>query len=355
MMFSSLSVSNFRGFKDLKVEGFDRFNLVLGPNNSGKTAFLEALFLLVGPTNPQLTLTVSAFRGIASFRNDPEDVWGWLFYAKKLNSEIKLIAKTPSGAKRSLLLSLGEPKTIRLSKKSTSKRNAIVSSATTGIGPGELIMDFEHEGGFKTRTKAFIKETGIGVEPGKTMKLPFSIYVSARGGYSSESATRFSKLEEEGRHTGLLEPLRILEPRLQRLAVLVSSDGPMVFGDIGIGRMLPLPLMGEGIGRLLSLLLAIESSPGGIVMVDEIETGFHYSVLPTMWKAILQAARNSDVQMFSTTHSWECVTAAHAAFSESDKYDLSLHRLDRNKEIVTSTAYDKEMIETALTSGMELR
>lgn len=59
-MFRKLSIDRFRGFKRLRMEGLERFNLVLGRNNVGKTAFLEAIFLLVGPTNPELPLKIGA-------------------------------------------------------------------------------------------------------------------------------------------------------------------------------------------------------------------------------------------------------------------------------------------------------
>jgi AAA15 family ATPase/GTPase len=87
-MFRALSITGFRGFSKLKIPQLDRFNLFLGQNNVGKTALLEAIFLLVGPTTPELTVRISGFRGIEQFRNDPEELWGWFFYNKNLKSTI---------------------------------------------------------------------------------------------------------------------------------------------------------------------------------------------------------------------------------------------------------------------------
>jgi AAA15 family ATPase/GTPase len=129
----------------------------------------------------------------------------------------------------------------------------------------------------------------------------------------------------------------------------------MIFGDIGIGRLVPVPLMGEGMGRLLTILLAIAEAKGGLVMVDEIDTGFHYSILRDVWLAIARAARENDVQILATTHSWECVTAAHESFAASETYDLRIHRLDRIDESVTSVTYDRETAEVAVASGLEMR
>ena len=62
-----------------------------------------------------------------------------------------------------------------------------------------------------------------------------------------------------------------------------------IHGDIGLPLLLPIPLMGEGLRRLLSLLLAIANLKDGIVLIDEIENGFHYSVHKKVWQAIASA------------------------------------------------------------------
>ena len=53
-MLESLRVKNYRVFKDLKIDGLHRINLIAGKNNSGKTSLLEAMFLLSGGGNPQM-------------------------------------------------------------------------------------------------------------------------------------------------------------------------------------------------------------------------------------------------------------------------------------------------------------
>jgi AAA15 family ATPase/GTPase len=90
-------------------------------------------------------------------------------------------------------------------------------------------------------------------------------------------------------------------------------------------------------------------------MVDEIESGFHYSVVKDVWTAVGKLAREANVQVFAATHSWECLKAAHGAFSECKNYDFRLHRLDRMDGETTSSTYDGQMLSTALESGTELR
>lgn len=353
-MFRSLSITGFRGFSKLKVDDLARFSLFFGRNNAGKTALLESIFMLAGPTNPELSIRVNSFRGVDLFRNDPEELWGWLFHQKNLRGTIELEAETAT-SKRTVTLTLKDPAKVQL-KVSKQKQKARRSTLTSSTDSAVSELDIKYrEGNHTTQSSAIVAETGVTFKRGRQFKFPTSIFVMSRAAYASENAERFSKLEESGEHEELLDPLRIIEPRLQRLSVLVTTSGPVIHGDIGIGRMVPLPYMGEGIGRLMTLLLSIITSRNGIIMIDEIETGLHYSVMSSVWSAIAKAARKVDAQVFATTHSWESFRAAHDCFSKSEIYDFRAHRLDRTGDKVTSTTYDKEMIETALTQGVEIR
>jgi hypothetical protein len=42
-MISWIEIDNYRGFEHLKVEGLSRVSLIVGANNAGKTALLEAV------------------------------------------------------------------------------------------------------------------------------------------------------------------------------------------------------------------------------------------------------------------------------------------------------------------------
>src|SRR3954447_19808573 len=46
-MLRDLTIQNYRAFNDFTIDGLARVNLIVGANNSGKTSFLEAVYLLV--------------------------------------------------------------------------------------------------------------------------------------------------------------------------------------------------------------------------------------------------------------------------------------------------------------------
>ena len=44
-MIESIQIKNFRGIQSGRIDRFRKFNLLVGPNNSGKSAVLEAIYL----------------------------------------------------------------------------------------------------------------------------------------------------------------------------------------------------------------------------------------------------------------------------------------------------------------------
>jgi hypothetical protein len=182
-----------------------------------------------------------------------------------------------------------------------------------------------------------------------------SIYLSSGGPPSDLDMKHFGELEAAKRQDEILPALQIVEPRLQRLSLVPLSAEPVIHGDIGLPRLVPVSFMGDGVRRVLSIVLAIANAPGGVVLIDEIENGLHYSVQKQVWQAIAKAARRLDVQIFATTHSWECLVKAHEAFAEDEVYDMRWFRLQNVRGDIQAISHDREMIEAALYSGVEIR
>ncbi len=182
-----------------------------------------------------------------------------------------------------------------------------------------------------------------------------SIFIGSAGRSQEEDVKAFSELEAANRQEEVLRSLQILEPRLRRLSILLLADEPAIHGDIGLSRLVPLQFMGEGMRRVISIIAAIASARRGSVLIDEIENGLHYSIMKDVWTAIAKAARQADVQVFATTHSWECIVAANESFSKSDSFDLAMHRLDRRDKEIRIVTYDREALAAAIKHELEVR
>ena len=356
-MFKRFAIRNFRCFASLCLEQLDRVNLIAGKNNTGKTALLEALFLHIGPNSPHIPINLNAFRGLEQVDVNAEEMWGWMFFNKESKETIELTSRTANDQERKLKILLAEPvgETVVASGNGSSKPLPSRGSLTTEGTQRELVLDYEDSTGQKGISRVELTGLGLKIQQARFKPFPVGVILTTRFWFPREDAERFSKLEQVGRQEEVVQILKLLEPRLKRLAVLVSGGVPGIHGDIGIGKLVPLQLMGEGLVRLLSIVLVIVNAPGGTLLVDEVENGLHYSVMKDVWKAIAVAARQMDVQIFATTHSWECIQAAHRAFKESGPYEFRYHRLDRHEESISVKSFDERMLDAVENSDLEPR
>lgn len=355
-MIESFTVKNFRCFRDTLIEPLARVNLIGGLNNVGKTALLEALFLHCGLTNPVSTVRINLLRDIQILPSDPKSLWGGLFYKFDLNEKIELSSRDPEKKLVSLYLRFGENEsgTVKLGRQDEDRPDKHTASS---LWDNQMLyLEYNASSGQSHKAHAWIEEQNLRFEP----RLPvaplfpgFFLASQHRNPFKGESE-QFGKIEIAGQQDSVLRVLQFIEPRLRRLSVIVSNSEPIVHGDIGMGRLLPLPLMGEGMTRLFSLAIAIVNAPKGIVLIDEIENGLHHTVMVKVWKAIAALAREFDTQVFATTHNEECIRAAHKAFEE-EAGELLFHRLDRVKDNIRVVTYKPETLAAALETGIEVR
>jgi hypothetical protein len=165
----------------------------------------------------------------------------------------------------------------------------------------------------------------------------------------------YSQLRSENYQDKIIKYLRIIEPKINNIEILNLTGRSVLYGDVGLDKPILLSFLGEGMSRLINILLAIGVSKNGVILIDEIENGFHYSVLKDVWKAISEMAREFNVQIFATTHSYECIQNAHLAFKESDVYDFRVIRLDKTDDQVKPVVMNQEDLDTALELGFEIR
>ncbi len=63
-MITDVLIRNFKCFNHLTIPDLGRITLIAGKNNVGKTALLEALFLLLDRQRPDMILRQYGWRGI---------------------------------------------------------------------------------------------------------------------------------------------------------------------------------------------------------------------------------------------------------------------------------------------------
>ena len=368
-MYLHFEIKNFRGLDSLSIEGLKRINLITGKNNVGKTAILEALWMHHGAVIPELGLRIDTFRGLDAGAS--EDFMGNLFFGFDRGSVIELSAKGDWGQ---------EPRRLRMSLQD----RQTVEIPVAGPGPGqpetqatysrnELVMHYSYESrGAATSTGWLVQRqinpgllgmpgvaaVGVGMEAKQAPRPhePLAVFLAARRpSLSEEDVTRYSRLEINSQQDGVLQILKVIDPRLTRLAVVSGRTTPAIYADIGLSRLIPVQLMGDGMTRLLSLALSIASVPNGMVLIDEVENGLHHSVMKNVWAAIATFARRYNVQIFATTHSHECFRAAREAINTDIADDFCLYRIEQSMGSLRAMKYDREKMDSAVEFDFEVR
>lgn len=360
LRYASFEMNHFRGLESLKIGPFSRVNLITGINGVGKTAVLEGLFLHIGVLNPQLALRVNLWRGLGAFGERTGVLWKTLFWQFRTGEPI-VLAGTDSNGKRRVLTINTIPSLPTVEKDATGGASLDVSK---GID-NDLLLEYKDEKGRVSKARGIPELVSRGDQvrlqlrtdpPVATTWSPGVFLNSWRQGVSEEEVQRFSELRIRNQDHLVLDVLKHLDPRLEGLEILSPHGAGMIYGHLrGLDEPVPLALLGDGVRRVTSLVLAMGYARDGTLLVDEIENGIHHSVLGHLWTAIGYAAELFNTQVVATTHSLECIIAAYQAFRNRMPFDLTLHRLDRTDGETRAIAYDEESMEGALSIPMEVR
>ena len=359
-MYESIHAENFRCLEDLELDDVARVNLITGRNNVGKTALLEAIFLHCEPYNPSLALGLSAYRGVEEKRVTlsprSEAPWDNIFGDFDAGRPVKVSGATRLGTYGIILESLSSREELR----------AVPNHIETGqqvfleLSSRANVLRLIYEGGKAEQPDEYyliLDADGQRREP-LPPPPPFTThFLPARKTIGHEElAERYGGLQERNEEGGVLEALRIIEPRLEALKMVYSGSGPYLHADLGLSRTVPLPFTGEGMVRLATLAIHLASAGGGVVLIDEVDNGLHYSVLPDVWKVIAETAEEFDTQVFAVTHNWECIAAAHRMYAERESYDFRLHRLERDTEgLIRPVTCGPEALDGIVERRLEVR
>jgi predicted ATP-dependent endonuclease of OLD family len=316
-MLTSVHLKNFRGFKDTEVGPLKRVNLIVGQNNTGKTGLLEALVLLLSePPNYANNLPM-LFRSVGGDWN--ENFWKWICFNKDPKNIVEITGTIDNSLNFGVLLGSGG-------------RPVVLGQATCMLGTMPFFASGQRKNG--------------------SLK---AIVFSTRSSEPKQDAIDYNRVVLRRKKGQVEALLKKVEPRLEAIETLQTGQEPLLYADVGLSEMIPVTQMGQGFSRLLDIYSEIVASESKVLLIDEIENGLHYSVLPTIWKGLFNAAKEVDVQIFATTHSWECVLAADAAAREEKEYDLNLIRLDRLGDNIKATTVDKDALNSAKDLHWEMR
>jgi len=351
-MFKSVTVKNFRAITDLRVDGLSRVNLFVGHNACGKTTFLEGVFFLIGATNPKLPVNVNTFRG---FPYVSKEVWPTYFHNMNTNTPIE-ISGGDSESGEEMMLSIG-PRYER-SKANTEGTRSVLSVAVAPTdseseeGVNGLTLEYctSADPGARHVSQVFVRDGHV-VEEGTKERPARGVFVLP---VPVDLTARFSAVQRKKRVSEVVALLAEIEPTLEDLRLL---DPPgVLYADTGISELIPVTLMGGGIGKLLSVALAMLDAQNGFVLIDEVENGLGYASQQRLWDTIFSWAEKLNVQVFASTHSRECIRAfSDCAERELFGAEAKLFRIERKNEDFRAVEYTRELLAESLQSEWEVR
>ena len=348
-MFTGFRVRNFRALDDLNVERLGRINLITGRNNSGKTTLLEAVFLLSGAGNPHMALNANVVRGFDSPPGPAvaDTFWKPIFSALDLSKTVEISGRHVSLGSLSLNISHERSGTVELPFKEAD--GSPIADRTSANG---LLFAFKKASAAETQGRIRLTAGGIQIESPDS-RLPFvAVILSSRTGNPQEDAMRLGQLRTRKQGGLVVDAISTVEPRLKSVEDNTASGSPMIWGDIGLPELVPLPAMGEGMTRIARIILAISAAPNGIVLIDEVENGLHHSVLGKVWQSIEAAATQFNAQVIASTHSFECVEAAYRSLDTSS---FLVHRLEELEGTIHCVSYGPDEMEAAVSHSLEVR
>ena len=343
-MIDSIEINNFRGIHHGRIDGLSRVNLFFGKNNCGKSSLLESIFLVCGQSNPLLPASINAMR--AYKRLEESDIH-YFFYNMDPSLEIQIA--TEGTQERHLAI--------------TSFREAATDSNSVTTE-----LPYHYGLRMKYHTKEGEYSSKILYDVGGSNQLKQTTHIDNR--YSEKlkcvylSPRYDSNASVEGLHNiimnkdedFLVEALRVLEPEAKDPVFMDN----IMFIDTGLPQRLPINLMGDGIRKIISFLTSIYQCKGGVVLIDELSNGFHYSVMKSMWEVVIRAAIKNDVQIFATTHDEDSIKGFQEAVQnvkqDRDPEVAAAFKLQRIAEgELKSYRYSVDQLGYAMEQEIEIR
>jgi hypothetical protein len=369
-----LLIEDFRGFKRLEVPRLGRVNLIVGKNNVGKTALLEALHLYAS-RGAQCVLADMILRrdeeAFLSARQRADRVleWEeaiWSLRRGRPGPTERPHEEFPTDGRR--LFSVGAANQERRFVTFLLKTEIIKHGSSRRY---VLVLYWGREGKFGYVELNPDLDQAINAEIPSDAS-PF-YFLPSQGLVSSAASQLWDEVVLAGQEEEVQRSLRVIDGRVKSVNLVEGYRlGPKGGGqgnDVAYepvrvpvvrreGERTPVPLrsMGEGMGRLFGLSLSLAKAAGGMLMADEVENGLHYSVQPDVWRLIFKVAADLDVQVFATTHSLDCIRAFQAVSKEHAEEGVlvSLRRHTETNEVVAVTL-DEEDLEIAVQGHIEIR
>lgn len=350
----SLSVKGFQGIKDLLIPRLGRVTLIAGRNGVGKTTLLDAVRIYAARGSFPVLWSILRNREeltvIVDEDGDEETIPDFeaLFYGRHsaLDSRISI---GPSSEAQQLSIEFDSDQEIGY--------ESLIKMGFQGT-KREIPMRFF----LRTRRYPSYRRPRADESERPSEIRCVSVGPSL---LSDDDIARFwySVALRDGEARAIHALRLIYGNKVERVVVIGDekrgsssrSGRRAIVGFKGQESPVSLKSLGDGAVRLFGVALALANSQDGFLVIDEAENGIHHSVQRDFWKMVMRTAIENNVQVFATTHSWDCVVGFAQAAADSEKTDGVLVRLERDGEHMRAVEYAEDELLIAGEQSIEVR
>jgi hypothetical protein len=336
----SLRIRGYRLFEDLTIPHLARVNLITGKNNTGKTALLEAIRIWADTGAPRTLRDIIVGRGDdrGGFSSRPSpgipQAWASLGIESLFSGhpaslwEAGDIAICPLGTEyKTVWICAGtcypdrqsedEPAGIVFNSQAAAPINRARRPVVTISYSGQI----GDQGWDYGAPSHFVEETNPErISPYGPNCAPI-VSVGPQGIAPREQERLWDAISLTSGDEEVLQVVQIIAPTVERVNLrgVHYGEGRQPFvRQAGVVQPIPLSRLGEGAVRAFELGLLLANARNGCLLLDQVENGIHYSVQPDLWRVIFDTAQRLNIQVFATTHSYDCIRGFKQAALEND-------------------------------------
>jgi predicted ATPase len=357
-MIVSAEITNFRGFTSVQLSGLRTINIIVGDNGSGKTALLEALFI-ASAAGPDAAHRVRNWRsgsvgkGSVNPANAYTSLWGDFFPESDVKKLVRVrLRGSKDDSRKFEMFQAKEVAPLPLSELSDTGATGVVGE------PFERPVTFrwEQPGEPPTEITPLFRGGNL-IAPAYEVdtNINGALLVSRQPVFAQEIAQFYSDLRKRNGGAPFEKMMTAVFEQIEALSVEVEAGSAYIYAKTkDVPALQPLHLVSDGINRVASVLLNIAARPGGVVCIDEIDSGLYFARQQSFWKAVKKFAFDNGTELFASTHSLEALRALAPAMRESPEH-FTLIRVYRHKGQSNVAMVSGEDGLALIESGLEVR
>ena len=366
-------IASFRALDDLAITDARLLNILVGKNDVGKTSVLEAIFLVTGIDVIVLPIQIQNLRNYVI-----RDITDLIYLFNGLNTDRSIVLKatlTNPAETRTLKLSAagqsqedvpvtqligrggspdgrkyGSENSVRTLKTSIDRVRYLDCDAHISRDHDDKPIEFG--GSIRVQSAEDIKPSTWGIDENRDFTIP-AVLLRPSATYPVALVADLIVNKETDELLGVLQ-----DANFDIRGLAVKDD--TVFVDCGFERMIPINMFGDGLVRAISILAHCIRGQFRVLLIDEIDSGLHYTTMTVFLSILMRLAQRAGVQIFATTHSLDILKTLQTVLADDEnsgfRDQVVCYALSKGADgSVSSFPYLYQQFDHCIASGIEFR